>query len=178
MHIVRHPCGYVASVLRGEQQNLFGRNEAASDFELYRLACETVPARRHGITLDTIRTLTPADRLAWRWLIYNEKAHGELAGDARATTLYYEQLCAQPAASARDSSPSRARLARTGAAVPRRQHVREPQDYYSVFQDPLTSAWRWQRELDAADAERVMAHCRGARRWHAYLEPRDWNRAA
>ena len=56
VHIVRHPCGYVASVLRGEQQKRFGHNEAASDFELYRMACETEPARRYGITIETIRS--------------------------------------------------------------------------------------------------------------------------
>ena len=61
---MRHPCGYVASVLRGEQQKRFGHNEAASDFELYRMACETATAGRHGITLDALKALTPAERLA------------------------------------------------------------------------------------------------------------------
>jgi len=179
VHIVRHPCGYVASVLRGEQQKRFGHNEAASDFELYRLACETGPARRHGITIETIKALTPAERLAWRWLIYNEKAHDELAGDPRATTLYYEQLCAQPVASARELF----------ARVELDWHEQAQQflvdstsasrnDYYSVFKDPLASAWRWQRELDAADAERVMAIVVRSPVARPYLEPRDWNRAA
>jgi hypothetical protein len=179
VHIVRHPCGYVASVLRGEQQRRFGHNEAASDFELYRMACETGPAERHGITLEKLKSLTPAERLAWRWLIYNEKAHEELAANPRATTLYYEQLCADPLATAR----------RLFALVELDWHDQAQQfivdstsasrnDYYSVFKDPLASAWRWQRELDATDAERVMSIVARSSVARPYLEPRDWNRAA
>jgi len=123
--------------------------------------------------------LTPAERLAWRWLIYNEKAHGELAGDARATTLYYEQLCAQPAASARELF-AHLELDWHGQA---QQFIVDStsasrKDYYSVFKDPLASAWGWERELDAADAERVMAIVARSPVAQPYLEPRDWNRAA
>jgi hypothetical protein len=179
IHIVRHPCGYVASVLRGEQQKRFGHNEAASDFELYRMACETETAARHGITVERMKALTPAERLAWRWMIYNEKAHEELAGNPRAATLYYEQLCAQPHATAQglfafaelawDEQVARFLADSTSASR---------SDYYSVFKDPLASAWRWQRELDGADAERVMSIVARSPVARPYLEPRDWNRAA
>lgn len=179
IHIVRHPCGYVASVLRGELEKRFGHNEAASDFELYGMACETATAERNGITLDRIRALTPAERLAWRWLIYNEKAHDELAANPRATTLYYEELCAQPIATAQ----------RLFAFAELDWHAQVQQfivdstsasrsNYYSVFKDPLTSAWHWQRELGAADAERVMSIVARSPVAQPYLEPRDWNRAA
>jgi hypothetical protein len=179
VQIVRHPCGYVASVLRGEQQKRFGHNEAASDFELYRMACETATAGRHGITLDALKALTPAERLAWRWLIYNEKAHDELAANPRATTLYYEELCADPLAAAR-------RLFAFGELDWHEQAERfivdstsaSRSDYYSVFKNPLESAWRWQRELDGTDAERVMAIVARSPVARPYLEPRDWNRAA
>jgi hypothetical protein len=179
IHIVRHPCGYVASVLRGEQQQRFGHNEAASDFELYRMACETAVAERHGITIEKIRSLTPAERLAWRWLIYNEKAHDELAANPRATMLYYEQLCAQPLPTTQrlfafaelDWHPQAERFIADSTSASR-------SDYYSVFKDPLASAWGWQRELDAAVAERVMSIVARSPVARPYLEPRDWNRAA
>ncbi len=179
IQIVRHPCGYVASVLRGEQQKRFGHNEAASDFELYRMACDTATAKRHGVTLEQLKTLTPAERLAWRWLIYNEKAHDELAANARATTLYYEELCAEPLATAQrlfafaelgwHEQAERFIVVSTSASR---------SDYYSVFKDPLESAWRWQRELEAADAERVMSIVARSPVARPYLEPRGWNRAA
>jgi hypothetical protein len=179
VHIVRHPCGYVASVLRGEQQKRFGHNEAASDFELYRMACETSIARRYGIDLEQLKLVSSAERLAWRWLIYNEKAHEELAGRQNATTLYYEHLCAEPLPVARtlftfveldwNTQTEEFIAASTTAAR---------SDYYSVFKNPLESAWRWRRELDPVDAERVMAVVSRSPVARPYLEPRDWNRAA
>jgi hypothetical protein len=60
IHIVRHPCGYVASVLRGEAQKRFGHNEAAGDFELLGMACDTEQGRRHSLTVDYLRSLSPA----------------------------------------------------------------------------------------------------------------------
>jgi hypothetical protein len=179
IHIVRHPCGYVASVLRGEQQRRFGHNEAASDFELYGMACETETAKRHGIDLEQLRIASPAERLAWRWLIYNEKAHDELAPLQRATTLYYEQLCAEPLAVARalfefaelDWNPQSEEFIAASTSAAR-------SDYYSVFKNPLESAWRWRRELDAADSERVMAVVSRSPVARPYLQSRDWNRAA
>jgi hypothetical protein len=179
VHIVRHPCGYVASVLRGEQQKRFGHNEAAWDFELYRMACETPTAREYGIDLERIKAVSPAERLAWRWLIYNEKARNELAGRANATMLYYEHLCAEPVSVTRslfdfveldwNAQTEEFIAASTTAAR---------SSYYSVFKNPLDSAWRWRRELDPADAERVMAVASRSPVARPYLEARDWNRTA
>jgi len=179
VHIVRHPCGYVASVLRGEQQKRFGHNEAASDFELYRMACETPQAARHGLTVDRLRSMTVAERLAWRWVIYNEKAADELAGNPRAMVLYYEELCARPAEIARgmfefvelDWHPQSQQFVASSTSDSR-------SDYYSVFKNPLESAWRWRKELDPAEAERVLEIVAQSRVARPYLEPRDWNRAA
>jgi hypothetical protein len=179
VHIVRHPCGYVASVLRGEQQRRFGHNEAASDFELYRMACETPQAARNGLTLEGIRAMTSAERLAWRWVVYNEKASEELDGRPNALTLYYEQLCAAPLEIARelfrfaelDWHPQSEEFVQTSTADSRA-------DYYSVFKDPLESAWRWRSELGRDDAERVLSIVARSPVARPYLEPRDWNRAA
>ena len=44
--------------------------------------------------------------------------------------------------------------------------TRSRDDYYSVFKDPLASAWRWQAELSAEDAAdrrpRHRGFCAGA----------------
>ena len=49
VHIVRHPCGYVASVLRGEAAARFDHNAAAADFPIYEMLSGTAPARRRGL---------------------------------------------------------------------------------------------------------------------------------
>ena len=56
--------------------------------------------------------------------------------------------------------------------------TRSRDDYYSVFKDPLASAWRWQAELSAEDAAivaRVTADSAPAR---PYFSPATWNRPA
>jgi hypothetical protein len=56
--------------------------------------------------------------------------------------------------------------------------TRSRDDYYSVFKDPLASAWRWQTELSAEDAAivaRVTADSAPAR---PYFARGSWNRPA
>ena len=180
VHIVRHPCGYVASVLRGEQQKRFGHNEAASDFELYRLACETgtgAPSRHHdrddqGVDPGRATGLALADlqregtrRTRWRSARDDALLRAAVRAACRERTRALCAVSSSTGTSRRSSSSSTAR-------------PRAASDYYSVFKDPLASAWRWQRELDAADAERVMAIVVRSPVARPYLEPRDWNRAA
>ena len=120
-----------------------------------------------------------AERLAWRWVIYNEKAADELCGNPRAMTLYYEELCARPPEIARalfqfvelDWHPQSQLFVANSTSDSR-------SDYYSVFKNPLESAWRWRKELDPAEAERVLEIVAQSRVARPYLEPRDWNRAA
>jgi hypothetical protein len=177
--IVRHPCGFVSSVLRGEAQQRFGHNEAAHDYELLGMACGTEQARRHGITLDLLRSLTPAERLAWRWVIFNEKAADETRGRADVYTLIYEQLCWDPLDQARrlfdfcglDWNEQTERFVRSSTSSSK-------PDYYSVFKDPMGSAWRWRAEMDPQDIHRVTAVVRRSSVASMYFEPSDWARGA
>ena len=175
--IVRHPCGYVSSVLRGEAQKRFGHNEAAHDFELLDMACATEQGRRHGLTLDSLRALSPPERLAWRWVIFNEKAADESKAAANVYVLHYEKLCWDPASEVR-------RLyefcdltwnAQTEEFVTQ-STSQQRADYYSVFKDPMGSAWGWQSQLDPEDARRVMAVIRRSSVAEPYLSAEAWNR--
>jgi hypothetical protein len=177
--IVRHPCGYVSSVLRGEAQKRFGHNEAAHDYELLGMACGTPQARRHGLTLDALKAMTPAERLAWRWVVFNEKAADETRDAADVYRLYYEKLCADPPSEARrlfefcglDWNPQSEAFVASSTSTTR-------SDYYSVFKDPLGSAWGWRKELDPKDAERVLAIVRRSEIAAPYFSTESWNRAA
>ena len=178
VHIVRHPCGYVASVLRGEAAARFDHNAAAADFPIYEMLSRTAPARHRGLTLDGFRDMSAVERLAWRWVIFNEFAANDTAGEPRNRLLYYEELCAAPESATRslfefcglDWNEQTAHFLRSST-------TRSRHDYYSVFKDPLESAWRWQAELAATDAAivaRVTADCAPAR---PYFERNAWNRA-
>lgn len=179
VHIVRHPCGYVASVLRGEAAARFDHNAAAADFPIYEMLSRTPPAQRRGLTLDRFRDMPAVERLAWRWVIFNEFAAEDTAGDPRNRVLYYEELCAAPEPVTRTLfefcglawSEQTAQFLRSST-------TRSRDDYYSVFKDPLASAWRWQTELSAEDAAivaRVTADSAPAR---PYFARGSWNRPA
>lgn len=178
LHIVRHPCGYVASVLRGEAQKRFGHNEAASDFELLGMACDTEQGRRHSLSVDHLRTLTPAQRLAWRWLIFNEKAADETAEQGNSEILYYEKLCADPVGETRRvfqfcdlewNSQTQDFVTQSTT------HSRA--DYYSVYKDPMESAWRWQEQMEPESIRQVMEITSRIDLTRPYLSSEHWNRS-
>lgn len=176
VHIVRHPCGYVASVLRGEAERRFGHNEAASDFNLYAMACATPQAQKHGLSESLLRSLDPAERLAWRWVIYNEKAAEESQSRANAMALYYEECCARPMAMAQ----SLLQFCELPWHEQTEKFIRDStsdskRDYYSVFKNPLQSAWRWRDQLEPPVVDKVLAIAARSSFARPYLEPTDWN---
>ena len=110
-------------------------------------------------------------------MIFNEFAAEDTTGEPRNRVLYYEELCASP------ESVTRALFDFCALGWSEQtEHflhsstTRSRDDYYSVFKDPLESAWRWQSELSAEDAAivaRVTAHSAPAR---PYFRPARWNR--
>jgi hypothetical protein len=179
VHIVRHPCGYIASVLRGEAATRFDHNAAAADFPIYEMLSQTAPARRRRLTLDRFRVMPVVERLAWRWVIFNELAAEDTLGEPRNRVLYYEELCAAPETVTRALFKFCALgWSEQTAQFLRSSTTRSRDDYYSVFKDPLASAWRWQAELSAEDAA-IVAHVTGdCLPAQPYFGRSSWNRAA
>lgn len=157
VHLVRHPCGQIASVLRGERESRLP-DRSSEYYSLFRELLETEQGQRHGITLDYLRRLTPEERLAWHWLLINEKAADEAEGSGRAQLIRYEDICAAPVDSARQlfrfagldwNSQTEAFLQRSTTKGNNR--------YFSVFKNPAKTANRWRQELDRGSIERIMA---------------------
>jgi hypothetical protein len=157
IHIVRHPCGYVASVLRGESQQRFTSDTSASeDMGLLELCLDTAAARQHGLTLASLKSQHPVERLAWRWVLYNAKAMQDIEGQPGCMTLRYEDLCRDPGAVARqlfeftqlpwNEQTDRFVNQSTSKDVGR---------YYSVVKDPMKASSKWKDELSAADIDRI-----------------------
>ncbi len=180
VHIVRHPCGYVASVLRGEAASRFDHNAAAADFPIYEMLSGTGPARRRGLTIEKFRV--DADRRASRMALgdlQRDRRRADAAGDPRNRILYYEELCASPEPVARglfafcvlDWNGQTAQFLRNSTS-------RSRDDYYSVFKDPQASAWRWQSDLPAADAAIVARVTAGSPPAEPYFTRSTWNRQA
>jgi hypothetical protein len=147
--ILRHPCGYVASVMRGEQQQQFSARTASSeDYGVLKMLLETKQAQRRGLDLQALKGMRPEERLAWRWLLFNEKALEDTQGLDGCTSVRYEDVCADPQGLARKMFDF-AGLAwnRQTEAFVRQSVGRERSGYYSVFKEPLQAANKWREQL-------------------------------
>ncbi|MFC5582154.1 sulfotransferase family protein [Rhodanobacter terrae] len=158
IHLMRHPCGYVASVLRGEASKRFdGLKPSADDLWLLKMLLATSVGRTKRLSLEDVERLTPEERLTWRWVLTQEKILADTARCERVLTLRYEDVCAEPLAMTRrmfeftgidwQSQTERFIGASTQAANT---------DYYSVFKNSKASADRWSSELAPPVIDRIL----------------------
>lgn len=180
IHLIRHPCGYVQSVLRGEEQGRFvGTVKASEDFPVFEMLLNTALAREQGLTLQDLKACSPLERLAWRWTLFNEQALKDTAGLPNCQQVRYEDLCAHPEPVSRELferlhlgwNPQVARFIRHSTAVNR-------EGFYSVYKNPLLSAEKWRTALSPSHVERVTAIAALSRTGRMYAEcleaqPRD-----
>lgn len=155
--ILRHPCAYVASVLKGEAADRFSSADRSS--EDYQVLGWLLEAASHHVAVPSmakLKQLHPVERLAWRWLLSNAKALADIEGLGNCTYVRYEDVCMRPNEQARKLlefcglswHPQVARFITQCTS-------RHSERYYSVFKDPLIAATRWQQTLPEVDIQRV-----------------------
>jgi len=163
IHILRHPCGYIASMLRGVNLKTFSDNSSIAwlAYASARKAAGTPLGDRFGLGDDheqMIGGLTPEEQLAWHWVLTNEKARTEAGESGRYLRVCYEDVCRDPLAGVQ----SMFEFAGLDMTDQTRNFIAEStgstqSDYYSVYKSPLKAAWRWREELDDQTVARVMA---------------------
>lgn len=159
IHLLRHPCGYVASVMRGETHGRFQDNRGASeDYGILKILLDSTLARQRGLTIEYFQTLTPVERLAWRWALFNDEAVHASEDSERCRSVRYEDVCADPVAVIKDIY----KFVALDWSMQTEEFVlksttQNVSDYYSVFKDPLTAAYKWRNELDAASINRILS---------------------
>ena len=149
IQILRHPCGYLNSVMEGDAKRHFtGQTASSEDMGIYALISGTATAKRYGLDLDRLAALPPWQRLAWRWVVFNEEALHQAKGSTAHHLVRYEDLCKDPKSVTRQlfdfcQLPYRNQTdAFLGEST-----AREEARYYSVYKDPMKSAWKWKRQL-------------------------------
>lgn len=164
IHLMRHPCGFVASILRGEAGQRFNsRTPKADDLWLHEMLLDTDTGKRHRLSMQDIARLAPEERLAWRWVLTQEKVLADTAHCGRVLSVRYEDVCAEPVASTRrmfefmdlDWQPQTEQFIRASTQT-------SESDYYSIFKNPQASANRWRSELAPESIERIMGVIRGS----------------
>jgi hypothetical protein len=162
--ILRHPCGQVASVMRGAAQRRFELRAAGTDMP-FDEAQAIGFAARHGVSAPDFQALPDAAKYAWSWRAFNETAFAALDGLPNARVVLYEDLCAAPEAEARDAlafcgldwNPQ------TGDFLARSSSHAGSAAYYAVFRNSAGAADRWRATMPAADQAAVRAVVRQSR---------------
>lgn len=158
IHLMRHPCGYVASVLRGEAAKRFSQQTpSADDLWLLEKLLVTSVGKTKGLCLKDVERLTPEERLTWRWVLTQEKILADVARCDRVLTLRYEDVCAAPL----DMTRRMFEFASLDWQMQTEEFIRESTqatntDYYSVFKNSKASAEGWRSELTSPVIERIL----------------------
>ncbi len=97
IHLIRHPCGYVSSVLNGESKNLFSSNVPTSeDYNMFKILLDSEVSHDFDISYEMIKKMSPIQRLTWRWLLFNEHSLKNNLSNNNFYLVKYEDVCENP----------------------------------------------------------------------------------
>lgn len=170
--ILRHPCGYVSSQLRGSVEKRFGSSGAKKGRrKVLPPPLRPLAKQEYGLTNEDYGDLSREESLTWRWLLFQEWARRQTANSPNCKMVWYDDLCRNPEEGFKDL------FAFTGLEWTShtedflRKTVSSQKDhYYSVFKDPLVAATRWQEELSPEAVDRILAIARRSSTVATWLE--------
>ena len=169
IHLVRHPCAVVASVMRGIASSKFRANPNVDrELQLMDSFLSCPAGKRLDFDRKDLRSMDAVQRLAWRWAVMNDHALLESEGNDRIGLAKYEDICRNP----RSELKALFRFAEISwdSAVDRfvsQSTTIESGRYYGVFKSPTKVSSAWQRELDARTIANVLSIAERSRTFDA-----------
>ena len=158
VYLVRHPCGYVASIIRGEKRGKFvSHTKSSEDYGVLEMLLRTEYAQENQLTIGKLKRMSPIQRLAWRWVLFNEKVLIDTAGLCNMRVILYEDLCANPCKEVKKifrfldlpwSTQSEHFVLNSTS--------NEKSGYYSVYKDPTKVAKMWERSLAESEIQDIV----------------------
>lgn len=151
--ILRHPCGQVASVMRGNRLQRFDLKTSGTDMPFNQARAQ----RFAGLDQPAFEALPDAAKYAWSWRAFNEPAYTALAAQPNVYVVLYETLCAQPERQARRifSFAGLDWCQQTGDFIARSTRHPGEAGYYAVFRDAMAAADNWRSTMSAVDQAAV-----------------------
>ncbi len=156
IHVVRHPCAQVASVLRGR------RRRSARPVPVSALPSSRC-GRERGLTAETLAPCDDIARAAWQWLCFNEDVL--CLEDPRILTVAYDRVVESPVKSVQEmlTFAGLTPCAEVDAFIARLRSGGHRDSRYSLARDPAAALDRWRRELSAEAQARIEAIAAGSR---------------
>lgn len=165
--IIRHPAGFVSSILRGVRLGRLSDNIPKVALSRSRGAI------KRGIQLSDFEAMTDVERYSWFWVLLNEHMLTEVSGQENCLVINYDSICESPIEGAKKL------YAHAGIPMSNQTTLfleatqnRHPGEnaFYSVFRDPAESAQKWRHELDSNQIDVIRSITEGtapgARFWH------------
>ena len=172
IHIVRHPCGYISSILRGERNKVFDSDfETSSDYGVFEMLAKTNEALHYKLDLDSFKKMSALERLSWRWILINEKAINDAKDYNDYLLLKYEDLCGNPVEKTKElySFSNLSWNTQTESFVGKSTSTNNEQ-YYSIYKDPNHAAMKWKTELSADEIKIIMDIVNNSNLKHLYAD--------
>ena len=166
IYIVRHPCGYVSSQLRGREQNYM------NNVIYYSQLSSTDVAKERGWTVDIIKNMSVEEQIACTWVCLNEKALNDIEGQENCFLLLYEDLCNDPIEISRRLFDfcNLDYTDQTDAFIKRSlNYTGGEEKYFQTVRDPKTAAEKWKVELTSEQIEKVRKIVSGTKSGDKFL---------
>lgn len=148
--LVRHPCAYVASQLRGMALGVMEADAPPGPM------LNTRAARRLGIGDKVAAAKEEVEKIAWNWLLMNAEASAAINA-LGGTTVFYESLMQDPLSEAKRLFTTVDLFWAPETEAFLNRSWKEDGSYYSVFRNPETSVNRWRTELSDDTIKRIGA---------------------
>lgn len=149
--LVRHPCGQIASMIRGIRMSMF-----ENDVPL-RILAQSPLAASFGLTDEILSRESIVGQLAWSWVIHNEAALKALGCSANVKIVRYLELAEDPVETARMLFRFCDLNWRSEVTdfINRSTQAPGHESYYRTTRDPREALTRWRRELSEAEIAKI-----------------------
>lgn len=152
IYIIRHPCGYVLSQLRGRELNLM------ADVVYYKQISSMTAAKARGWTMGKIKSMSPEEQLACTWVCINEKVMEDIEGQNNCNILIYEHLCDDPIGVSKqlfsycdlDYNDQTDMFLKSSL-----NYSGGKEKYFQTVRNPKTAADKWKKELSSEQIEKI-----------------------
>ncbi len=150
--VMRHPCGAIASLLRGIGLRKMPKPSRADE------VLTTDQAGRLGLTAERFEPLSLVQKLAWHWAILNQKVLDDLAGMSGVMIVRYEDVVADAAPMAQEllAFAGLPWCQQTADFVARSTTYQGPDRYFSVWKNSRATAVGWRNQLSAGEQLEIL----------------------